>query len=414
VGLKQRILVDDLQAGQRLNEDIMILDSVMLRRGTILTDAHIARIRRLGLTEVVIETEEAYSEGADQLVAESVTVVPQPNLKAASADIGPTWMADESFTKAVPRPARLPAQEQLLAEHKTRLRATAGLKPMVDAQVEEQVTKGLHAAFMVSAVQGRVDLPRLGELARQLSHELKPITEDYISFLDIPQFGHYLAARSMLSSKVYSYVKAGNGDDIFADLLYGHLALCNAYALLPASFAQAELSGNWDDRQGIRNALVAYCEWLRSQRCIAEQALEVLQYRFERHDGSGLPYGLKGEEIPDTSQNLSLAWHYSGELFSQPKSGRKTPHRAAEGLVRQSGRAFSGRSVNRFLHQIGYYPMGSLVELSDGSLGIVVKQNKAALFKPVVRIVDSQGNVGKIVDLIGAAELFIVKQVMEH
>jgi hypothetical protein len=414
LGLKQRVQVEDLHAGQKLSEDVMVLDSVMLRRGTVLTEAHIARIKRLGLREVVVEQEDRYAESAAQLALEPTAAVPQPDLKAVAAEIGPTWMADESFTQLVPRPPQLSSQERLLAEHKVQLRAAAGLRPIVDPQVEDRMTKGLHAAFMESAVKGRVDLARIGDLAKQLSQELKPVTEDYISFLDIPQFGHFLAARSMLSSKVYSYVKTGNGEGRLADLLYWHLALCNAYALLPASFAQAELSGSWDDKEGLRNALVAYCEWLRSQQCIAEQVLELLQYRFERHDGSGLPYGLKGEEIPDASQNFSLAWHYSGHLFSQPKNDRQTPHRAAEGLVRQSGRAFSGKNVNRFLHKIGYYPIGSLVELSDGSLGVVVKQNKEALFKPVVRIVDSQGNIGKVVDLIGTAELFIVRQVLEH
>jgi len=345
---------------------------------------------------------------------ERIDDLPLPNLRAVSADVEPSWMADESFNKPVPQPARLAVQEKVLAEHKARLRAGAGLRPLINPQLEEQMTKGLHAAFIASAVNGQVYLERLGSMAQQLSHELKPVAEEYIAFLDIPQFGQYLAARSIMSSKVYSFVGAGNGTDSLSDLLYGHLAMCNAYALLPSSFARAELSGEWEDKETIKSALIAYCEWLRNQQVIAEQALEQLQLRFERYDGSGLPYGLKGEQIPEASQNMSLAWHYSGQLFSQPKSSRQTPHKAAELLVRQSGRAFSGKSVNRFLRKIGYYPIGSLVELSDGSLGVVVKQNEEALFKPVVRIVDSEGNIGKIVDLTRTDELFIIRQIMEH
>jgi len=414
LGLKQRIQVDKLRAGQRISDDIMVLDSVMLRRGTVLTDAHIARIKRLGLREVSIDVEGQHRQAAAQSTAELIEDVPLPNLRAVSADVEPNWMADESFNRPVPQPAQLAIQEQVLAEHKARLRAGAGLRPMLDPQLEDQMMKELHKAFISSAVNGQVDVERLGGLAQQLSSELKPDAEEYITFTDIPQFGQYLAARSIMSSKVYSFVGEGNGADSLRELLHGHLAMCNAYALLPSSFAQAELSGEWDDRELIKDALVAYCEWLRDQQAIAEQALEQLQLRFERYDGSGLPYGLKGDRIPEASQNMSLAWHYSGQLFSLPKSARQTPYKAAELLVRQAGRAFSGRSVNRFLRKIGYYPVGSLVELSDGSLGMVVKQNKEALFKPVVRIVDAVGNVGKIVDLQSASELFITRQVMEH
>jgi hypothetical protein len=275
------------------------------------------------------------------------------------------------------------------------------------------MTKGLHAAYMASAVSGHIDLERLEDFARQLAMELHPGAEEYISFIDVPQFGDYLATRSIMSSKVFS-VTGANGANGFNEFLHGHLAFSNAYALFPASLSEEELAGEWVDKESTRDALLAFYEWLRSQQCIAEQALEQLMLRFERHDGSGLPYGLKGDAIPSSSQKWALAWHYSGQLFSQPNKNRQTPHSAAEGLVRQSGRAFAGTMVNRFLRKIGYYPVGSLVELSNGSLGIVVRQNADALFKPIVRIVDSEEKVGRVIDLTSESQLFIVRQVMEH
>lgn len=408
-----RTRVADLKAGCKLSSDIMVQNSVLLRKGTVLTDAHIAHIKRLGLSVVFIEADEMVPVEAEIAVVERVDDIPVPSFSKLTSNGQPSWMADESFNRPVPRPARLSAREQFAAENKTQLRAEAGLKPMLDPDHEAQITKGLHATFMTSAVNGRVDLDRLSGLAKQLSTELRQNAEDYISFLDIPQYGHYLASRSIMSSKVYS-VAAADEDDAFSDLLHGHLAMCNAYAMLPAALSQLELDGDWNNQEDIKEALLSYYEWLRSQQCIAEQALEQLMLRFERHDGSGIPYGLKGDMIPPASQNWSLSWHYSGQVFSKPNAERQTPHTAAEGMVRQSGRAFAGTRVNRFLRKIGYYPIGSLVELSNSSLGIVVKQNEDALFKPIVRIVDSNGNVGKVIDLTGESELFIVRQLMEH
>jgi hypothetical protein len=411
--MRMRIRVTELKAGCKLSSDIMVQDSVLLRKGTLLSAAHIARIKRLGLTEVSIEAGVDVPVEADSAVLERVDDIPVPNFKTLTLAGQPSWMADESFNRPVPPPTHLSSREQFAAKHKTRLRAKAGLKPMLDPKREAQMTKSLHATFMTSAVNGRIDLDRLNSLADQLSAEIQQKAEDYISFLDIPQFGHYLASRSIMSSKVYS-VAAADDSEAFSELLRGHLAMCNAFALLPAALSQLELTGNWNDQEEIRDALLAYYEWLRSQQRIAEQALEQLMLRFERHDGSGMPYGLKGDMIPPASQNWSLSWHYSGQVFSQPNTKRQTPHSAAEGMVRQSGRAFAGTRVNRFLRKIGYYPVGSLVELSNSSLGIVVKQNEDALFKPIVRIVDSEGNVGKVVDLTGESELFIVRQLMEH
>ena len=413
MGNRIRIRVTELKAGCKLGSDVMVQDSVLLRKGTVLTGAHIARIKRLGLTEVFIEADAAAPAEPETAAIERVNDIPVPSFSKLTSNGQPSWMADETFNRPVPPPAQLSAREKFAAQNKTQLRAKAGLKPMLDPVREAKLTKGLHATFMTSAVNGRVDLDRLNSMAKQLSAELRQSAEDYISFLDIPQFGHYLASRSILSSKVYS-VAAADDNDAFSELLRGHLAMCNAYALLPATLSQLELAGDWNDQEKIKDALLSYYEWLRSQQCIAEQALEQLMLRFERHDGSGIPYGLKGEMIPPASQNWSLSWHYSGQVFSQPNAERQTPHSAAEGLVRQSGRAFAGTRVNRFLRKIGYYPVGSLVELSNGNLGVVVKQNEDALFKPIVRIVDAEGNVGKVIDLTGESELFIVRQLMEH
>lgn len=406
----RHVPVDELQPGQKLARDIMVQNSVLLRRGTVLTDANISRIMRLGLDEVLVEV--AVGEAPPHV--ESIEDILIPDFKRLASDETPAWMSQEDFSSQVPKPQQMPVAEWMFAEKKEKLRAQAGLRPIIDPAYDAEMTKGVHAAFIASAVKGQVDLDRLGDIAGQLTKELEPGDDGYISFVDVSQYGQGLATRSMMSSKVFCYAALGNGHGELNDQMFSHLAVSNAFALLPADLLSTELLGDWSEQKKLKDALLKYYEWLRSQRIVVEKVLETMLLRFERHDGSGIPYGLKGEMIPPLSQNWSLAWHYSGQLYSRPKTGRILPNKAAESLVRQSGRAFAGASVNKFLRKIGYYPNGALVELSDERLGIVVAQNQHALLKPVVRLVDTEGKMGPALDLTSESELFITRQVMEY
>jgi HD-GYP domain-containing protein (c-di-GMP phosphodiesterase class II) len=98
-------------------------------------------------------------------------------------------------------------------------------------------------------------------------------------------------------------------------------------------------------------------------------------------------------------------------VFSRPKRWRLSPHQAADELVRQSGSAFASAAVNRFLRVMGFFPNGSLVELNDGRLAVVVRQNDRGLLKPIVRLTSDNG---EELDLKLNPAVFIKRQIMEY
>jgi hypothetical protein len=209
-------------------------------------------------------------------------------------------------------------------------------------------------------------------------------------------------------------LRTGNGTLNFSDQLRGHLALCNVFALVPDQLSQPVEDLDEATLHSAREIVQRYGEWLTGQRFVADETLELVLMRFERYDGSGIPYGLKGEALPEPSQFWGLAWSYSEKLYSQPKRRRFSPRYAADGLTRQAGTAFAGSVINSFLRVVGLFPAGSLVELSDGRTALVTRQNERALLRPIVRVAQDGGQVAEELDLALDQSVFIRQPVLEY
>ena len=111
----------------------------------------------------------------------------------------------------------------------------------------------------------------------------------------------------------------------------------------------------------------------------------------ERINGSGYPYGLKGDEIHEYAQIIGIADVF--DAVTSHRSYRKPmlPHEALELLYSGVGTLYDIRYIQEFNQTIAVYPIGLTVVLSDGRVGIVVKQNKGLSTRPVVRIVKENG-----------------------
>ncbi|MDC3417878.1 HD-GYP domain-containing protein [Aquibacillus salsiterrae] len=111
----------------------------------------------------------------------------------------------------------------------------------------------------------------------------------------------------------------------------------------------------------------------------------------ERLDGSGYPRGIVGQDIHFYGKLLAVADVFDAVTSNRVYRDALLPHEGLEILYSGSGRLFDQDLVHAFRKTIAVYPNGITVGLSDGRSGIVVKQNKHLLERPVVRIVKEFG-----------------------
>lgn len=113
----------------------------------------------------------------------------------------------------------------------------------------------------------------------------------------------------------------------------------------------------------------------------------------ERQDGKGYPRGLKGAEIGLYGSMAAIVDTFDVLTAVRPYAEALSPSSALSYLYKERGTAFHADLVEQFIQCVGVFPVGSVVELNSGEVGIVITQNLVRRLKPRVMVVlDGKGN----------------------
>ena len=113
----------------------------------------------------------------------------------------------------------------------------------------------------------------------------------------------------------------------------------------------------------------------------------------ERYDGTGYPKGLKGQEIGLFGSIAGLVDCFDALTHPRPYGDALAPSNALNILYNGRDTQFDRPLVEQFIQCIGIYPVGALVEMNSGEIGIVIAQNLVRRLQPRVMVVlDAKGN----------------------
>lgn len=171
---------------------------------------------------------------------------------------------------------------------------------------------------------------------------------------------------------------------------------------LPETILQKKDALTADEHAVARNHVAHSVELIRPARDLPRGVENIVAEHHERLDGSGYPLGLSGREISVDSAIAGLVDSYSALTSLRPYAEQLSPSNALGTLYKLRGKHFSETLVEYFIQCIGIYPVGSVVELNTGEIGIVVAQNLTRRLQPRVMLVldrDSQPIPRLILDL---------------
>lgn len=119
---------------------------------------------------------------------------------------------------------------------------------------------------------------------------------------------------------------------------------------------------------------------------VSDKVKEAVAQHHERPDGYGHPYRLSGAEIDKLASMSSIVDAYTAMTSDRPYAKALSPYMAL--LAINEGRAgqFHDALTEQFMQCVGIFPVGTVVEMNSGDIGVVVNQNRAARLKPTVML----------------------------
>jgi HD-GYP domain-containing protein (c-di-GMP phosphodiesterase class II) len=135
----------------------------------------------------------------------------------------------------------------------------------------------------------------------------------------------------------------------------------------------------------------------------------VVALHHEKWDGSGYPFKIAGEKIPPFVRYVSVADRYDELCNPVRMQDGITPSQALSRMFKSEGSHFDPAVLASLIKCMGVYPPGSLVELSNGAVGLVTSVNRDNTLRPVVTMwqEDCKPEDAPIVDLAVESELKI-------
>jgi len=122
---------------------------------------------------------------------------------------------------------------------------------------------------------------------------------------------------------------------------------------------------------------------------LSATALAIIAQHHELFDGSGYPAKLKGEAIHLLARVVVIANHYDELCNPIHIANALTPHEALSLMFAKLRGKFDPKLLSAFIRCLGVYPPGTIVQLSNGFIGMVSTVNTAHPMKPIVVVYDA-------------------------
>jgi putative nucleotidyltransferase with HDIG domain len=359
--LIKRIPVSDLRVGMFIHDlNCGWLDHpFMFNRLKITTSAQLERIVKTGITEVYIDTRRGFDVPGGIDAGELSRRLDQELHRVAAAR----------------RPAE---QSRPLLDELQRARAIYN---------ETQSTIG--SMFHEARLGKLPDPARLEPLVQKIGDSLKANSGALLMLArmkdsDCYTFQHSVAV-GMLLMKFADTV--GYSSDAVAEIGIGGMLHDIGKMLIPDEVLNKPGKLTSEEFELMQRHPGDGWEMLRRVPSVSERQLEITHQHHERLDGRGYPRQLGSTQIAEEAKLATIADVYDALTSDRCYHHGIPPTQALRKLLEWQGTHMDGALIQQFIRCVGIYPVGSLVTLESGRIGIVIEQNESDLRTPKLLVI---------------------------
>jgi HD-GYP domain-containing protein (c-di-GMP phosphodiesterase class II) len=145
--------------------------------------------------------------------------------------------------------------------------------------------------------------------------------------------------------------------------------------------------------QRVRDHVKLGLEMIQGSALVNTDVIDMIAHHHERYDGSGYPKGMRGDDIPVFARIAAIVDCYDAVTSHRGYAGAIAPSDAVKLLNDWKDVDFQGELVEEFIQAVGIYPAGTLVELSNGEVGVVMASDSGRRLRPrILVLLDADKN----------------------
>lgn len=248
------------------------------------------------------------------------------------------------------------------------------LEPHTYMRVRQLLQRMMLTVRDTTSTNVELPLEELHDVTADVCEELARIGPEQ-GFLPYPAFG------ALLDQRVASAINIGIVAAIIGRSVKGDVAARHLF-----SAAMLQDLGLWRATRTQEHVAIIK-QLLRPMRDVSPLVKAAVAQHHERLDGTGYPEGMAGEDMHPLAKIMSTVVAYV-ELVSS--AGGVLPHEAQEAMMAGAGTEFDLETVKLLMKYVPGYPVGTVLKLSDGRVGVVVDPGPSGLNRPRVRILPAE------------------------
>ncbi|NDV18570.1 DUF3391 domain-containing protein [Pseudodesulfovibrio sp. JC047] len=167
------------------------------------------------------------------------------------------------------------------------------------------------------------------------------------------------------------------------------------------------------EQEILRQHPVFGVEMLSEVDALSSRVATIVGHHHEQMDGSGYPKGLDGSAIDPLARIVTIADAYDNHCNHADPMDSMTPYLALSHMFGHQKHLFDVEDLTLFIRCLGIYPPGTVVELSNGDIGMVMAVNPKSQLNPSVMLYDPDvpKKEALIVDLVDEQDLKVEKSI---
>ncbi|MCP5145666.1 MAG: HD-GYP domain-containing protein [Gammaproteobacteria bacterium] len=319
---------------------------------------------------------------------------PEDLAKLRSSSIREVWIdTTKGRDIEVIDPEVAAAEAEAITRSAAKLRTEEAHVPATEefgraAAICDKAKTAVISMFQEARMGRAVDPEQLEPLINEITASVRRNANALISLARLKSVDDYTYMHSVAVSGLMAALarQLGMSDDEVHDAAFGGMLHDLGKASMPMDVLNKPGKLTEDEFAIIRGHPEAGAKMLEATGGAHPSAVDICLHHHEKLDGTGYPHRLQGDAISMLARMGAVCDVYDAITSNRPYKAGWAPGESVRRMNQWTGSHLDTQVFHAFVKTLGIYPIGSLVKLESGMLGVVIDQNPNNTIKPLLRV----------------------------